>query len=502
MNVLLAYPEFPETFWSYSHALWFIGKRAVSPPLGLLTVAALLPPHWNKRLVDLNVATLTDRDLAWADYVFISAMGIQRPATEALIRRCKAASKKIVVGGPLFTAEEAFFDEVDHFILNEAELTLPPFLADLEKGTPQRIYQTDQHADLTQSPIPLWHLLDQKRYSTMSVQYSRGCPFACDFCSVTAMLGRTPRGKAVPQVLAELDALLASGWKGPVFFVDDNLIGRRKAVEHELLPALISWRKAHRPLSLFTQVSIDLADDPNLISLMCQAGFDMVFIGIETPDDASLGECGKRQNQNRNVAENIRTLQRAGLEVQAGFIVGFDHDTPSIFQRQIDFIQEAGIVTAMVGLLQALAGTRLYDRLAREHRLRGDSTGDNVDGTTNILPRMGLAPLYQGYAHLLQGLYSPNAYYRRVRTFLREYQLPEFRPPLDLTQLLAFLRSLFHLGIAGRERWEYWRLLAWTTFRRPTMLPIAIRLAIYGHHYMQVCSRYTRRYLLSNATPS
>ena len=339
MNILLLYPEFPNTFWSYSSALWFVGKKAVSPPLGLLTVAALLPEKWNKRLVDLNTASLKDEDLHWADYVFVSAMGVQRPATAALVRRCKAAGKKIVAGGPLFTAEEAFFDEVDHFILNEAELTLPPFLADLEKGTAQRIYRSDAFADLSLSPIPLWGLLKKKQYSCMSVQYSRGCPFACDFCSVTAMLGRTPRSKDGAQVLRELDALQASGWRGPVFFVDDNLIGRRSAAKRDLLPALATWQQDHGPTPLLTQVSIDLADDPELVQLMCRAGFDQVFVGIETPDGASLDECGKRQNRNRDLANDVRTLQHAGLEVQGGFIVGFDHDTAATFQRQIDFIQ-------------------------------------------------------------------------------------------------------------------------------------------------------------------
>ena len=224
---------------------------------------------------------------------------------------------------------------------------------------------------------------------------------------------------------------------------------------------------------------------------MREAGFDTAFIGIETPDSESLGECGKRQNRGRDMAENVRSLQRAGLEVQGGFIVGFDHDTPAIFQRQIEFIQSTGIVTAMVGLLQAMAGTQLYERMARENRLRGGSTGDNVDGTTNILPRMGLETLRQGYARLLQGIYSPRAYYRRVRTFLREYRAPKVQVPMGTATMLgAFVRSLFCLGIAGRERWQYWHLLAWTVLRRPALLPTAVRLAICGHHYMRICQNH------------
>lgn len=493
MNILLLYPALPETFWSYSHALRFIGKKAVSPPLGLLTVAAMLPQQWGKRLVDLNVTPLKEADLAWADAVFISAMGIQRASAHALAQQCKAAGKRVIAGGPLFTAEQAFFPEVDHFVLNEAELTLPRFLADLHQGCARRIYETDQYADLRTSPVPMWGLVDQRRYSSMCLQYSRGCPFACDFCSVTAMLGRTPRVKQASQVIAELDALRASGWRGPVFFVDDNLIGPRKAVRTELLPALTAWQRRHGPVPLFTQVSVDLADDPDLVQQMCQAGFDTVFIGIETPDGESLSECGKRQNRNRDLAANIRSLQRAGLEVQGGFIVGFDHDTPAIFQRQIEFIQKSGIVTAMVGLLQAPPGTTLYQRMAQQNRLRGSSTGDNVDGTTNILPRMGLQTLCQGYARLLESLYAPRPYYQRIRTFLREYRLPQVRLPVGRMQIRAFVRSIVLLGIAGRERWQYWRLLAWTMLHRPTLLPTAIRLSILGRHYLRVCQNHVHR---------
>lgn len=489
MRVLLAYPEFPETFWSFSHALWFVGKKAVSPPLGLLTVAAMLPEHWEKRLVDLNASPLREEDLAWADYVFISAMGIQRPGAEALVQRCHAAGKKIVAGGPLFTLDRALFDEVDHFILNEAELTLPPFLADLAHGTAKRIYETADYADLASSPVPQWNLVNWKHYTTVSVQASRGCPFACDFCSVTAMLGRKPRGKSGLQMVVELNALRGAGWRGPVFFVDDNLIGRRAEVKRDLLPSLIQWQKTHGPVPLLTQVSIDLADDAALIEQMCRAGFDTLFVGIETPDSQSLAECGKRQNRNRDVAADVHLLQRSGLEVQGGFIVGFDHDTPAIFQRQVEFVQQTGIATAMVGLLQAPAGTQLYHRLKAQNRLRGDFDGDNAGGSTNIIPAMGLETLLSGYEQLLKSLYSPGPYYRRIRTFLREYQLPRVRTPLEWNRIHAFARTLLHLGVMGQERWEYWRLLAWTLLRRPTMFPTAVRLAICGHHYMHMCQR-------------
>lgn len=488
MNVLLLSPEFPQTFWSYTHALRFIGKKAVSPPLGLLTVAALLPSSWNKRLVDLSVQTWREEDLQWADCFFISAMGIQREATLALVKRCKAAGKTIVAGGPLFTADEAFFDEVDHFILGEGELTLPPFLKDLANGNAQRFYrpQAGEYADMAASPAPMWELLNANAYNCMSLQYSRGCPFACEFCSVTAMLGRVPRVKRVEQVLHELDGLVARGWRGPVFFVDDNLIGRRKDVKADLLPALARWQAEHHPLALQTQVSIDLADDAELVELMCLAGFDTVFVGIETPEESSLAECGKRQNRGRDLAASVRLLQRAGLEVQAGFIVGFDNDTPATFQRQIDFIQRCGIATAMVGLLQALSGTRLYERLEREHRLLRNSTGNNVDGSTNFVPRMGMDCLNEGYAQLLRGIYAPRPYYQRVRRFLREYRRPQIQGAMDAARVQAFFRSLLHLGILGRERWQFWHLLTWTALRRPVMFSKAVQLAICGHHYMHI----------------
>ncbi len=490
MNVLLVYPRFPDTFWSYSHALWFVGKRAVSPPLGLLTVAAMLPRVWGVRLVDLNIGALTPTDLQWADCVFVSAMGVQRDSAQQVIREAKAAGKLTVAGGPLFSAEEAILEGVDHFILNEAELTFPPFLADLQAHRAKRIYRTKELANLADSPIPAWHLVNQKRYCSMPVQFSRGCPFDCDFCSVTSLLGRKPRTKPVDRMIAELDALHAAGWRGPIFFVDDNLIGHRPSVRN-LLPALEQWQARSGPAPLQTQLSIDLAADPELVQSMVCAGFDTVFVGIETPDADSLAECGKRQNRGRDLAADVRTLQRAGLEVQAGFIVGFDHDTPSSFQRQVEFIQKTGIVTAMVGLLQALKGTRLYQRMKSEGRLLGDSTCDNVDGSTNIIPTMGIESLSAGYAELLRGIYSPQAYYQRVRTFLRQYRSPKTGMPIDFQNLRAFFRSTYHLGLFSRERWQYWRLLAWTITHRPALFALAVRMTIVGHHYFRICDART-----------
>jgi len=350
MHALLLYPEFPDTFWSFKHALAFVGKKASLPPLGLLTVASMLPPEWSKRLVDVNVRNLRDDDLDWADCVFISAMTVQREATHRLVARCKAAGLRIVAGGPLFQSEHEQFKDVDHFVLNEAESTLPAFLADLAQDRAKRFYTAEGFPDLHDSPLPMWELLDIKRYGSMGIQFSRGCPFNCDFCNVTALFGHTSRTKSSQQIVAELDSLYALGWRGEVFFVDDNFIGKKAFLKDDLLPALMAWRKGKVGNTFFTEASINLADDARLMDMMAEAGFSRVFIGIETPDEECLTECSKEQNRNRDLVEDVRRMQRAGLQVQAGFIVGFDHDAPSIFQRQIDFIQHSGIVTAMVGL--------------------------------------------------------------------------------------------------------------------------------------------------------
>lgn len=490
MKILLVYPEFPDTFWSFKHALAFVGKRASLPPLGLITVAAMLPPEWPKRLVDANVRALRDADLAWADCVFISAMTVQREAAQRLVARCKAAGVRVVAGGPLFQAERDQFQDVDHFVLNEAELTLPPFLRDLAEGRARRVYETAEFPDLRGTPMPLWGLLDLRRYGNMAVQFSRGCPFNCDFCNVTALQGRRTRIKSSAQVIAELDGLHALGWRGDVFFVDDNFIGNRAFLKRDLLPALIAWRRGKSGNTFFTEASIDLADDPELMQQMVDAGFNRVFIGIETPDEASLAECSKLQNRNRDLVADVKRIQRTGLQVQGGFIVGFDHDGPAIFRRQIEFIQKSGIVTAMVGMLQAPPGTRLFERMKQAGRLRGHSSGDNVDGTTNIVPAMGADALAEGYRGMLRHLYAPEHYYARIRTLLREYKPPRVRGRLQLTHILALVLSFYRLGLVGKERAHYWKLMLWTHFRRPRLVPEAVILAIYGYHFRKVCEQH------------
>jgi radical SAM superfamily enzyme YgiQ (UPF0313 family) len=486
MNILMLYPEFPDTFWSFKHALAFVNRKASLPPLGLLTVASLLPREWNIRLIDLNVDALKEADLAWADYAMISAMTVQRKTAHKLIDRCRQSGLKVIAGGPLFQAEHEQFPTVDHFILNEAECTLPPFLQDLARGTPQRIYTSSEFPDMAESPRPMWELLNRKRYWNMAIQFSRGCPFNCDFCNVTALFGHRCRTKTSAQIIDELDSLYALGWRGDVFFVDDNFIGKKAFLKKDLLPALIEWHKGKKGNQFFTEASINLADDDELLDLMTHAGFARVFIGIETTDEQCLSECSKEQNRNRDMVADVKHIQRAGIQVQGGFIVGFDHDSPSVFQRQIEFIQNSGIVTAMVGLLQAPPGTRLFDRMQKNKRIRCDASGDNADGTTNIIPLMGLETLTSGYHSILQHIYSPGPYYERVKTLLRTIRAPRIRGHFEWTYLLAIMRSVYLLGIRGHDRMLYWKFMLWTYLRRPRLLPDAVVFSIYGYHFRQV----------------
>ena len=494
MNILLVYPKFPDTFWSFKHALRFIKKKVSSQPLGLLTVAALLPENWNKRLIDLNCQELTQEDLKWADVVFLGAMNIQKQSAQEIIKQCNEAGTAIVAGGPLFTAEYEQFDTVDYFVLNEAEITLIDFIKDLENGNPKRYYTSEDFADIKNTPVPLWELADFNSYATMNIQYSRGCPFNCDFCNVTTLFGHRPRTKTSVQIINELDALYNSGWRKNIFFVDDNFIGNKNILKKELLPALINWHKGKEGISFNTEVSINLADDEELMKLMVDAGFDTVFIGIETPEEMSLAECNKKQNLNRDLLGCVQLIQRSGLQVQAGFILGFDNDTHTTFQRLIDFIQKSGIVTAMVGLLQAPIGTSLHSRLTKEGRITTNMSGDNVDGTTNIIPIMDIEKLLSGYKHVINQLYSPKLFNKRVKTFLKEYKPPKIKIKHTFNDfnlnIQALIRTIFILGIMDKERNHYWKLFWWTIFRKPGMLSLSLTFAVYGYHFRLICEKY------------
>jgi len=486
MKILLVYPKYPDTFWSFKHALNFISKKAAFPPLGLLTVAAMLPKEWDKKLIDMNVSSLNDNDLKWADYVFISSMDIQEKSTKEVIGRCKELGTKIVAGGPLFTTRYEEFDDIDHLVLNEAENTLPLFLDDLKNGCPNHVYSSKEWPDIQKTPRPQWKLIDMKKYSTMNIQYSRGCPFNCEFCDIIVLNGHKPRTKDKNQILEELEVLYKQGWRGGVFIVDDNFIGNKKKLKKEILPALIDWmRQKKHPFSFLTEASINLSDDEELMQLMTKAGFNKVFIGIETPNEESLTECNKNNNKNRNLIACVKNIQKHGFEVQGGFIVGFDNDPISIFERQIKFIQKSGIITAMVGLLNAPRGTRLYSRLKKENRLLDEISGNNMDFSLNFIPKMNRETLIDGYKKILNTIYSPKHYYKRVKTFLKEYKSNPLKKRIhfDFCYINAFFKSIWQLGIKGKERVQYWKLIAWTLAKRPQLIGMAISFAIYGFHF-------------------
>src|SRR5258707_8073088 len=455
MKVLLVNPQFPDTYWSFQHALPFEGKRCAFPPLGLLTVSALLPKTWEKRLVDLNVRSLKKSDIEWADMVFATAMLVQEDSLRSVVKRCKTAGKRVVIGGPYITTTIQELPEPDHIFLGEAETTLPEFVKDLERGEPKRTYQAAERPPLAVTPIPDFHLADLKRYSAMSVQYSRGCPFNCEFCDIIEIYGRVPRTKSNPQMLAEFDALFALGWRGTVFIVDDNFIGNKKNVRG-LLPELADWQKRHDyPFTLLTEASVNLADDEPLLESMRQSGFRRVFLGIETPVEDSLKEAQKSQNRG-NLLDSVKRIQSYGMEVMAGFIVGFDNDPEDIFELQIKFIRKSAIPLAMVGLLNALPDTQLWRRLEREGRLLGEASGNNTVRTFKFKTVMDPALLIQGYQTIMRTIYSPREYYQRALDSMRR-TVQEFAEPqhYDLMNAVAsFMRIMVKLSVLDSERKE------------------------------------------------
>lgn len=490
MHVLMVYPQFPDTFWSFKHALKFVNRKNNNPPLGLMTISSLLPEKWEKRLVDMNINPLKDSDIRWADMVFISAMDVQRASVHDVISRVKPFGRRIIAGGPLFTGEYDQFPMVDTFILNEGEITFPHFLADLNSdANVKRVYETKEFADMKTSPLPDLSLINMRQYECMSLQVSRGCPFHCEFCNVTALLGHIPRTKSVAQIIAELDQLYNAGWRHNVFIVDDNFIGNKKFLKEELLPAMIKWHQGKSGFNFITEASINLADDPDLMRLMTRAGFVDVFIGIETPNESSLFECNKKQNSNRDLINSINSIQNHGMQVMAGFIVGFDNDPPDIFERMISFIQESGIVTAMVGLLQAPFGTKLYERMENEGRILQEMSGDNSDGTTNIKTKMLPAKLKQGYFKIMKTIYSPEMLYPRIKTFLEQFNPKKVTVNVRLNEITAFIKSLFVMGFNPRESRHYWDLVWWTLRRDFRKFPTAITMVIYGYHFRTITER-------------
>jgi radical SAM superfamily enzyme YgiQ (UPF0313 family) len=486
MNILLISPPTPDTFWSFKHVLRFVAKKAAFPPLGLLTVAAMLPRDWELRVVDLNVERLGDEALRWADYVMLSAMIVHKESVHEIVARCVAFGKPVIAGGPLFTTGHEAFPAIQHFVLGEAEDIMPQVVADMAGGRLQRVYRATNWPDISRTPAPRWDLVDLRHYVTMAVQFSRGCPYDCEFCDIIVMNGRVPRTKTPAQLVAELEALRRHGWKDVVFIVDDNFIGDKRRTK-ELLRELIAWRQRVRPgMGFFTEASVNLADDPELCALMVKAGFTKVFVGIETPSVESLEECRKLQNKGRDLVAAVRTLQRAGLEVMGGFIVGFDSDTTDIFRRQFEFIQRSGVATAMVGLLTALPQTRLYQRLMKEGRLETESTGNNTQAALNFKPKLNRDFLQSGYRDLMKKLYEPRVYYQRIRTFLKNYHPNGPRVRLSWADFQAFMKSFWLLGVWHRGRVAYWFFFWRTLLRRPRKFRYGIELAILGYHFRRV----------------
>lgn len=488
MNVLLVYPEFPDTYWSFRHALSFEGKKSAFPPLGLLTISAMLPPSWERRLVDLNVRPLKSADIEWADLVFASAMIVQKDSLHQVVQLCKAHHKRVAVGGPYITTSSADLPEADYIFVGEAETTLPEFIRDLEAGYPKRIYEAAERPALTLTPVPHFHLADLKRYSAMSIQYSRGCPFQCEFCDIIEIYGRKPRTKTNAQMLAELDALRQAGWRGMVLIVDDNFIGNKPNVKR-LLPALAEWSAAHNhPFSFITEASVNLADDEDLLEGMRRARFRRVFLGIETPVEESLKEAQKFQNTRHGLLDSVRRIQQYGMEVMAGFIVGFDSDPEDIFERQIRFIRESAIPLAMVGLLTALPDTQLWRRLKREDRLLTESTGNNTDASLNFIPKMDATRLIEGYKNILQNIYSPAEYYQRALDCLNVVRQESDEPNRGnlVHNAVSLFRVVFTLGIRDRARREFWRFIRQVRRLHPDQFVHAVTLAAMGYHFRKL----------------
>ena len=491
MKVLFVNPEFPDTYWSFRHALPFERKRCAFPPLGLLTVSALLPKSWERRLVDVNVRPLKSSDIGWADMVFVTGMLVQKESLHDVVRRAKAMGKRVVIGGPYITTTIEDLPEADHIFIGEAESTLPQFVKDLANGEAKRTYQAIDRPPLSTTPVADFQLADIKRYSSMSVQYSRGCPFNCEFCDIIEIYGRVPRTKSNQQMIAELDALRDIGWRGTLFIVDDNFIGNKKNVR-QLIPVLADWQERNgHPFSLLTEASVNLADDDDLLSEMRRAGFRKVFLGIETPVEESLKEAQKSQNRG-NLLDSVKKIQSYGMEVMAGFIVGFDNDPDDIFERQIKFIRDSAIPLAMVGLLTALPDTQLWRRLEKEGRLLGESTGNNTNTALNFMPKMDPARLVEGYISIMRTIYNPREYYQRVLDSLKRTPRLIAEPTgySLLGGITAFTRLTVKLGVLDRERREFWRFFVEAASHHRNKFIEAMRLAALGYHFRKLNEAY------------
>ena len=484
-RIVMIYPEIPTTYWSYKYVLRFLGKKASIPPLGLITVASMLPDDYDVKVIDMNTSRLSLHDIEEADLAFISAMIVQKRSFAEVVSLCNEVGTPVVAGGPYPISFYDKIEGVDHFVLDEAEVTLPKFLGDLEKGCPKSIYRDKRKPDITKTPPPRFDLIDVGAYITIPLQYSRGCPFNCEFCDIIEMFGRTPRTKHPEQFVNEMEAIYKTGFRGSLFIVDDNFIGNNQKVK-ALLRRLIEWQRDHgHPFSLSTEASINLAQDDELLDLMVKAGFTMVFVGIETPDEKTLAVIQKKQNLRSSISKSVMKIQQHGIEVTGGFIIGFDTDPDDIFDRQINFIQKAGIPVAMVGLLNVLPNTQLFRRLEKEGRTVVDSSGNNThDLRLNFVPRMPQEVLLDGYKRVISELYTPGRYFKRCLTLMRRMPVGIKRyksiSKSDIKAfLLSFVRQTFSFyGV------HYLRFLIRALQYNTSLFPVAVVLAVKGHHFI------------------
>ncbi len=490
VNALMVWPRFPPSFWGFEGVLEMIPEKAMMPPLGLITVAALCPATWNIRLIDCTVEELRDEDLRGADLVMVSAMHAQRVDAVAILARARSLGRRTFIGGPWASSEpELLLLEADHVLVGEAEEVFTDIAAALEQGTARRLYRFFDKPDMTRSPAPRYDLLRLDKYTSMPVQFSRGCPFQCEFCDIITIYGRRPRTKTAAQLIEELDTLRRLGWRNEVFIVDDNFIGNyRQALL--LARDLTVWQQRHqRPFSFYTEASIDLADRPELLAAMVEANFMYVFIGIETPSGEALKESRKFQNLRSDNVQQIRVIQEAGLWVLGGFIVGFDSDDESIFSRQLEFIERTAIAWAMAGVLQAPPTTALYDRMKKEGRLIDNSQATTNFSAPNFRTTLPLPILLRGLSTLLKGLYEPESFFNRAFRSLEAWRPYGQQPPsLPMSYNLRVLfASLWRQGVRSSYRRLYWRflwLMAWNWARQPAKMWLSFMVLLSAHHFV------------------
>jgi len=495
LKVLMVWPRFPSSFWSFDGILDLVPIETDQPPLGLLTVAALCPKNWTLRLIDRSFEDLLDTDILWADLVMVSGMRVQKDDIRETLLRARALGKRTMIGGPFASSEpELLLSLADHLVVGEPDEIFHEIAADVERGSAKRLYVVKDKPDVSKTPPPRFDLLKIEKYASMAVQFSRGCPFQCEFCDIITIYGRKPRTKRPSQLLAELDVLFELGWREQVFIVDDNFIGNHK-LALELALKLEEWQKSHDYALLFyTEASIDLAQRPGLIEAMVKANFFYVFIGIESPSPKSLIEAKKFQNLRRDPLESIRFIQSEGLWVTAGFIIGFDSDTEEIFEQQRDFIERAAIPWAMAGFLQAPPSTPLFDRMLKEGRLLMESTATSNFDPPNFRTLLPLSVLLEGNRGILVSLYGASAFYDRCYRSLLQWnsRKPQKPPEIPLLPTLGIVvRSIVHQGILSSYRKAYWKFLLRLAARwslNPPKFSLGFAMLLSGHHFI----RYAR----------